>query len=359
MDFMLSSCMALTVSAAMTFTIGFMTSLSSLLAVFVCNGFALGFFDTGAYIFILELWGRNAVPFMQVLISMIGIGSLLAPVLAEPFLTKEAIDTVTGIHVKQLGRSTKLIFPYSVIGLLLAFNAAFSLLLYKSYAAEDKKEGEVTSEKTSEDGTDPNNNTSCCSQLTTWKGLIVGLIVVIIHVFYGIQVCFGSYLLTFAVKSDLMLTKSTGALMTTLYWTCYTFFKFPIMMLLSGHDNGRILLVSFTGVLASSVLLLYGHKNEKILWIGIVLLGSSMSPIWACVFGYMQQWFPVSGFIGSLLVVSSMMAEFAFPAIISSFIAIYPAILMWITFACSSVMITLFLIVMILCNTKFTKAQEF
>jgi hypothetical protein len=370
MDFTLAASILFTSASLMTVSVAFLKSLPSLMAVFVCNGFTLGFFETGAYIVLLQVWGHNAVPFMQVLIAMIGIGSLLAPVIAEPFLIKQEdsffveearswdLEGWNTTSESAVGQETMLIYPYSFIAAVLAFNALFSLSLYCKYGSSIKGSSQIENTEVhvsvedakkieAEFGSLPPSSV-CCA--VSYKNIVIALAVILIHLFYGIQVCFGSFLMTFSVNSSLNLSKSTGALLTTIYWSSYTFFKLPVMLLM--RSNGKILMMSLTGVLTASILLMMSEMDERILWTGVVLLAASMSPVWACVFGYLQEFFPVTETVSSLLVISSMMAEFVFPSVISAFIASQPLVLVYITFSCAVSMLIIFVVVMIVCNKK-------
>lgn len=360
--------MTLTLSFLLTFAMPSMRSLTSLMAVFVSNGFTIGFFETGTYIFLSQVWGDEVVPFMQILIAMLGIGSLSAPIIAEPYLIKQEdaslFDAASnwdmdGLNITSVSAAVpeiRLVYPYSMIATAIAFNALFSFSLYCLYgsSADIKLESEEEKKKdVEEEGKSmlkfPGSSSAVCCTIT-YKNIVIALAVLITHVFYGIQVCFGSFLMTFAVNCKLHLSKKTGALLTTIYWSCYTLFKLPIM--LSMRSNGKILIMSFTGVLVASFLLMMSENDERILWTGVVLLSASQSPVWACVFGYLQDFFPVTEFVSSLLVVSSMMAEFVFPALISAFIASSPLVMIYITLSCAIVMFILFISMMILCNLK-------
>ena len=79
------------------------TTLTEVLILAGINGFSIGTFDTAINVWILELWGENSGPFMQALHFTYGIGSFVAPLICEPFLSTESIHSGGhGIMVPQL-----------------------------------------------------------------------------------------------------------------------------------------------------------------------------------------------------------------------------------------------------------------
>lgn len=77
-------------------TLVIMPHCSSLTQLFILagiNGFSIGSFDTAINVWILEIWAEDSGPFMQALHFTYGIGSFVAPLICEPFLSTESIHT--------------------------------------------------------------------------------------------------------------------------------------------------------------------------------------------------------------------------------------------------------------------------
>ena len=429
-NFLSATAFTFATSAGLTFAISYMEQLWSLLLVFIINGGCLGFFEAACNVSMLFLWGKEAVPFMQVLNFMYGTGAMIAPVIAEPFLfikNETAINYTSTEPEVFHPEKVRLIYPYSIAAGLLAFSAAFNFVLYILYPVTTEHPSRQT---TSHSGStqplpleEDNNNSgnlrvpnlgryrtisetgsiltinshrnieevlkmsasmasirkaSCltlptiCSQVETvisseidtksykrWKYLTLLLVFMFMHIYLGLEISFGSYLTTYVVNCDLNLTKGTGAHMTTLFWATFTFTKVATIFYIRMIGNQTNLLLSLMTMLAATILLnFYGNISVSLLWIGIALIGIGLSSVWGCMFGYLEEYFPVTSVIGSLMIVSAMLGEFVFPVIISSMIEKTPQILMWVVLFCSSSMTLLFLLIMFLCNRKLKHTQS-
>uniref|UniRef100_A0A6B0VBU2 Putative mucin-5ac n=1 Tax=Ixodes ricinus TaxID=34613 RepID=A0A6B0VBU2_IXORI len=69
----------------------FCAQLSTLMACSAITGITMGFLDTGGNVWCLDLWGRHSAPFMQGLHFCFALGALVAPLIAEPFLSPSGL----------------------------------------------------------------------------------------------------------------------------------------------------------------------------------------------------------------------------------------------------------------------------
>ncbi|XP_064477312.1 uncharacterized protein LOC135391136 [Ornithodoros turicata] len=65
----------------------FCTELATLMVCTAVTGLTMGFLDTGGNVWCLDMWGRQSAPIMQALHFCFGLGALVAPLVAEPFLS--------------------------------------------------------------------------------------------------------------------------------------------------------------------------------------------------------------------------------------------------------------------------------
>lgn len=63
------------------------TSLMQVFTLAGINGFSIGSFDTAINVWILEMWQEESGPYMQALHFTYGLGSFVAPLVCEPFLS--------------------------------------------------------------------------------------------------------------------------------------------------------------------------------------------------------------------------------------------------------------------------------
>lgn len=362
-NFLLATSIAFTFSTCLTLSIGYLSRLWVLLTIFVLNGMCLGFFEAGSNVFILHLWGKETAVFMQALHFMFGSGSLIAPLIAEPFLVKRN-ETLIKEGIAVYDQATKLFYPYSVIAVLLAINAVVMFVVYRLFPETE----EHHSRKRRREEEESNKRQQEQQQVTQlqvqedekrvksykrWKVFVLVLTLFFMHIYLGLEISFGSFLMTFAVNSSLKLSKATGAHLTTLFWSTFTFIRVLTILVIGWAGNRGVILTSLTLVLSANALLTpFGDSNQLLLWLGVGMIGIGMSSVWACIFGYLEEFFPVTSVIGSLMIVSAVLGEFVFPVIISSFVKDFPQILLWVVLFCSVSIALLFSVICLVCEYK-------
>jgi FHS family Na+ dependent glucose MFS transporter 1 len=368
-NFQLASCIIFLLASLFSFLMPFAQTLVFLLSLFAVNGICLGFFEAGASVFMLHLWGKEAADFIQALQLMYGAGSLIAPLIAQPFLVAIEKDfiLVNGTEVEIFHpEMTKMIYPYSILAAFMAFNAVFLLIIWivhpetpdhpSRFEEEDEtKDQELKNQSYGSIIIDAKTESipSESSHTKVWKVLIIFLVIIFMHITFGLQVSFGSYLMTFAVNSHMRLSKSIGAYLTTLYWTAFSLTKVAAIFFVNKLGHEVTILISLIMMMFGGALLVpFGDTDVTVLWIGVGLEGIGISSIFACVFGYMELYFPVTDLIGSLIAMSSVLGELSFPVIISHFIEADPQILMIILMGSSCILTAIFLFIMFVCKTK-------
>lgn len=347
-NFQLASAVVLLLSAITTGILPHMRQLWSLLFVFFLNGASVALYETGGYVFILQLWERDAAPVMQALMFMFGFGGLLAPVIAEPFLVSRSIDPADNITMTTVERTTdhdvKLFYPYSILALLLLGNAVFHMINWILYPATKTRDKGLPVDGSGE-FVDP---CSAIPNYTFWKYTIITLVMLFMHIYYGIEITFGSFVMTFAVKSNLCMSKTSGAYLTTAFWSSFTLPKIFAIFLVKWIGNEKTIVYSLIMILIGNVILApFGNDNPYCLWTGTIVIGIGMSSIWACMFSYLEEVLKLSSSIGSLMIVAAMVGEFVFPVIISTMIEHEPRILLWTVLFSSLAITVLFSLIVI------------
>lgn len=375
-NFQVATSLIFVMASLFTLLVPFAMTLTFLLALFVVNGVCLGFFEAGASVFMIHLWGKEAANFIQVLQLMYGVGSLIAPLMAQPFLTTAPEHLITlsnTTDTQQHDTALQLIYPYSILAGFMAFNAIFSLVIWIFYpdtpTHPSRKLAEGSTEEVDEQPEEmietksdmavqieiPSKSETDIEHYGVWKILTIVLAIIFMHVYFGLQVSFGSYLMTYAVNCDLKLSKTTGALLTTLYWTTFTVTKVGAIFFVNclGHEVSILLSLGLMMIAGSFLLPLANHDATSLL-AGVALEGIGVSSIFGCMFGHMEDYFQVTDTIASLMAMSSVLGELSFPLLISHFIEADPQILMTVTLICACFLTVIFASMMIICKTKLT-----
>ena len=357
---LLSSRLNYMLALAVLFAVEFMSNLMAglsgdyniLLSAFGLNGVCIGFVDGILNFIFLLLWGREAMPFMQLGYFMMGCGMIASPMLSKLFLSVPVTDIMEdGLEVVHMSE-THVSRLYLLVALFQLLNALLVLGVWFAYPETTDHPSRATNEQQPL-VTAVGRMAKSDSDKRVWRILVIVLHLICVHVYYGIEVAFGSYLTTFAVESELHLSKEQGTRLTTLFWSMFTLFKAVAILYIPFVGNACNILLGLAVMLAANGFLLpFGQSNVTLLWIGVAVIGAGLSSIYACMLRYLEDFVPISGVLGAMTCVSVVMGEFTFPVLISFFIESHPTVLLWAVLFSSLVMATLFPAIMLICLSR-------
>jgi FHS family Na+ dependent glucose MFS transporter 1 len=363
-NFQVALVLCLLYSTGFVCYIPYIKSAPILLAVFAVNQIGMGALESGTNMFMLHLWGKEVTPFLQALHFMYGVGAMISPVIAVPFLVEkeEEID----LHTENMNQTAveevfhpediNLVPPYCIVAAVLALNAVFALIVWRmspetpAHPSRDTQSmPETFKEKESSDTR---------SITTVWKIIVIILTLFFLHIYLGLEISFGSFMTAFAVKSGLGLSKADGAHLTTLFWSTFTLFRIITLMYLEKVGSEINIFMSLFAVLVANVILVpFGTTSVPMLWTGTAIIGIGLSSVYACTYGFLEEYFPLSPLVSALMTVSGILGEFVFPVVISSFIDDDPMIVMWVTLFCSIGCSIIFMMMSLICRFKLGKTN--
>jgi FHS family Na+ dependent glucose MFS transporter 1 len=372
-NFLLALICCMLYSAAFMCYIPHITSAPILLAIFVINQIGMGALESGSNMFILHLWGKETTPFMQALHFMFGAGSLISPLIAVPFLVEK--DEDVDLHPNDAGNHTttgevfhpediNLVPPYCIIAAALVANAVFGFVVWRLFPETPAHPSREVANESSRNSVEKGVvKTSECHPLTNhyqaWKIAVIILTLCFMHIYLGLEISFGSFMTTFAVKSGLGLSKADGAHLTTMFWSTFTLFRIMTVFYLDIVGLELNIFASMLVILiANAFLIPFGSTSVPMLWAGCAIIGVGISSVWACVYGFLEEHFTLSPIVSALMIVAAVLGEFVFPVVISSFIDEYPMVLMWVTLFCSIGCSAVFTLMSLICRFKLGKLER-
>ena len=185
-----------------------------------------------------------------------------------------------------------------------------------------------------------------------WKYTAVILTMIFAHLYYGVELTFGSFLVTYVVEA-LGKSKKDGTRLTSLFWGTFTFWRLTTVFYIEYIGAEMNILGMLTVILLGNVLLIpFASSSEVCLWMGVAVIGLGTSSIWSAMFGYLEEHFPVTSKISGSLIVSAAFGEFIFPVIISYFVTTAPDVFLWVTLFCSLALTLIFLLLMYVMRYK-------
>lgn len=337
-------------------------NLGVLIVTMAGGGLAMGALDTGSNVWLLNIWGKESPPFLQALHFAFGFGGFIGPLIAAPFLSehartasdnsselilngnfssvfspimnfststlitddlsKELMDS--GNETKHLNEtetgdidSTSLKYIYSIVGGFSFLVTFLFMLLYLLTTKEETSSGEKKDENLSTPG----------RGFTYIVSFLTGIVIL---VYAGIEIGYAQMLVTYVVKGNLKLSKSTGSFMTSVFWGTFTFSR-ALGILLSLYVNCLTLMVGdlVLTLISGGILLLLGTTSETFLWIGTALLGVALASFFPAAISWVERYIVITNKVASVFTVGAAIGEMVIPLLISQFIESFPEVLFY------------------------------
>ena len=185
------------------------------------------------------------------------------------------------------------------------------------------------------------------------------------------------FLPTFAINSDLNMSPSAAALVTSGTAAAFTIGR-ALSILLAIKIRPQTILYSnhvmmFSGVI---ILAIYAHTSEVMMWVGNILIGAGFSSVYASFYAFLGTWlqkkdleqdqltlsyclaeqqFQVTNVIGSVFVFAGGLTAALSPSVVGAYIEANPLILVWFDLLCVSICLAVLVIVHITIYTRLNK----
>jgi len=298
-------------TAILMSVIPFLTEFILFLAVNLLVGVTSGAAISLCESWILEIWGNQCGPYMQALQFFRGLGYIIAPVLANPFLSiHEELDQeelnngimangTTEVYDKtsttpESHYNDRIRTPYIVNGVMLAVGAAFLLCMYIFRVIKDNQSNSMSAgisqvkiisnsvnslgdAKTEQpvvvQDKDGHGESVVVSTRARYFGYGIVALSSVFYLFFYEEVIV-IFLPTFEINLDLNISKSQASLLTTAFSLSNVIGK-ACGVLLALKISHFILLYINLGIMIGSlvVIILFGNTNLTILWIAICIHG--------------------------------------------------------------------------------------
>ena len=318
---------------------------------------SMGFLDTAGNVNILQIWGVKAGPFLQSLHFSFAVGTTIAPLLAIPFIMEvrhESEQNVSSADKTQPSVTTDLLdvvttanstdtfvkfYSVSYIFIICA-GITFLVGLLFLYLAVCHN-AVVTSDQ----------HNTVKEEGSIFRIKMLGLLFLFFLVYVGIEVGFGVYIYTFAIKSDKMYSKAQASILNSLFWGAFAVGRFFAIPISKYFSPSKVLRVSLLGTFSSAVIFccfpLYADNADFLLWIAVAVYGLSMASIFPTGISWAEQYITVTGKAAMILVVGGATGEMICPILIGQFVEDHPIYLMY--FALGSACISIIIYVLLSC----------
>ncbi|XP_076055487.1 major facilitator superfamily domain-containing protein 4A-like [Oratosquilla oratoria] len=335
----------------------------NLALVLAIMGFFMGTIDTVANISMIRLYGRNVAPFLQALHFFYGLGAVLSPIVAEPFLLNKNCTHHT--HPPLTLNSPNMTQPISteddpehhsrieyafwiLSGMQTPVVTLLAVVLLKETCGWGGGTGEQTVEALQESyemklgnatgaaaaaaaaaggGQNPNDDDDGRPPVSREQVMvIVACTAVLLFLYDGIQAGYGAYIFSYASKSVHTMTRSEAAYLNACFWGTFAFGRLVSIGISTHLAPSFMLLCNITGCLFAMVLMLSFRHSHSVLYIGSCIFGTFLSSVYPTAVSLAETYINVTSYITSILVVCAAAGEMLMPVIIGhEMVAIGPA----------------------------------
>ncbi|XP_072176516.1 major facilitator superfamily domain-containing protein 4A-like [Diadema setosum] len=325
-------------------------------------GFFMGIIDTVANVSLLKIYGKLVSPFLQALHFCYGLGAVISPLLAEPFLLntdcslmvsnvssnssesmlpivvrsssdvsslKEILPTINSLEDAQEQTNVKYAFwimaafQIPIVMLVLTVNIrryccklphdqhTVTILDRSNYEDLDADEEIAKSES-------PKKSGKGCFQTDKSKIVIVTFLTSFLLFLYdGLQAAYGGYIFEYAVKNAaIQLSATDGAYLTSVFWGSFALGRLVSIPISTVCSLSIMLFVNLVGCFVALSLELLKRDSLITLYVGSGIFGLFLSSIYPSSVAFAEQHIAMSGVVTSCIVIGAATGEMTFPVMV-------------------------------------------
>lgn len=143
------------------------------------------------------------------------------------------------------------------------------------------------------------------------------LLFVFFALYVGMEVTYGGFLLTYAVRGPPKMNKDRGAFLTSVLWGSFSVGRLLAIPLSRALSPAVLLLGDvFITCVSAMGLIISGRKIPSILWVCSATLGLGMSSIFASGVNWAEQYISLTGKSTAVFVVAAATGEMAVPIVV-------------------------------------------
>lgn len=327
------------------------------------EGLSQGAFGTGANVWIMKMWPQNSSPALQAFHLAFGVGCLLAPLIAKPFLsTPNDGSTNSTIPAVNVTSNDTDVGPMSLLrsengtaadddqrrsNVHYAFGIAsgFQLFLVISMSALYFVDG--ASFKTGRtnaldvpalEGDQGSRSRRRFSRTT------LAMLSAYVCVYVAIEVTTSQMLPAFAVKCDLRFSKSLASQLAAVYFSCFAASRLAAALITIKVSAFHVLVVSHVIlVITATVLLGWGSSNAVALWSASALAGIAQGPLNAAMTAWVAAHINISNKMMSIVVVTGGLGSLSPPLLVGQFMDTNPNVFAYVCFGAVLLAVAIFI----------------
>uniref|UniRef100_A0A8C7PJX3 Major facilitator superfamily domain-containing protein 4A n=1 Tax=Oncorhynchus mykiss TaxID=8022 RepID=A0A8C7PJX3_ONCMY len=318
------------------------------------SGTAMGVIDTIANLQLVKLYQKDSAIFLQVLHFFIGLGALVSPLVADPFLSEGSCvlggnmtaNSSTDLHHLRsylAGKgttplhnvshhyhlhtegiiTTNVSYAFWIMALInLPVPVAVYVLMYRErlFPCSNHSPRLLDKEKNSQKNQQDHNIQGhgglfgCCNYADVKDRpasyfLLYILGGAVLFITDGIIGSYTGFIYTYAVSPPLSLPHKTAGCLTSVFWASVTAGRLASIYLSYRYTQQRLISVSLAGMMAVQCLLLILYSSPVFLFMGTCVLGLFISSVFPCMVALTEDMVNYKGCATTVLVTSAGTGE--------------------------------------------------
>lgn len=339
---------------------------------------------------LLSVWGKDNGQWMQALHFIFGIGTLVAPLVAEPFLadqekvdnclngenvtTEAVVATVTEpsvgypdviVHSNETmavtdavlptetcyaTEETRVMYAYLITAaavLCLVF-ALFFIFWTSGHQVRKSRQPKSDKKETREQRDE-----------RMFSYLIVFLVFVFYILHCMLEIVYGNYIMTFSVKY-LKWTKTMGATLNSVYWGVYSVTRaFGILIIRFVKPQTMLFASCFIIIISLMPLLFLVTKHEAVFWVCSLGVGVGISLFFPTGISWAEQYVDVAGRFCSVFMVGGAGGELVGPPLVGVlFVQVGPMAFIYVAFTTACLILAMFSIMCLVASRHGLRYEE-
>ncbi|XP_050032903.1 sodium-dependent glucose transporter 1A-like [Dermacentor andersoni] len=330
------------------------------------EGLSLGAFGTGANVWIIRMWPENSSPALQAFHLAFGIGGLIAPFIAKPFLSPVAGGNSSSIlnhtfgmaeqayltanHTSDLSKEllelgsdsghgsgkSQVHYAFAIASALNILLVISMIVLYFVDRADFKPQEPSNTDPAEAVIAQP-------ASAVRFTRTVLAMLCAYVCVYVVLECSSSEMFATFAVKSDLHFTKEAASRVVAVYFFCFSAGRLSAVLLTIKVSVFWIIIASHIVLLPTAVVLaMWGSSRATVLWLGSALTGFAQGPLNAGVTAWTAKYISITNKMMSLVVVTGGVGSMSPPLLVGQFLESSPDVFLYVCLAAASLCIVVF-----------------
>ncbi|KAK3577971.1 hypothetical protein CHS0354_008914 [Potamilus streckersoni] len=361
----------LTLGGLVFLFVPFVHDLGFLWFVFFATGIASGVANIAINVGVLQMWEEKAAPPLHAIHMGFGVGALLAPLLANPFLAVVADDQKNGTSAGNITfgnatehylKETAVQYPFVIIAFLI-IGSGIPFFVYQCFHIKKHKTySHINSEERRKPSLKEMINPATYADGSLFYGCVMfSLLFVYYFMTVGGEQMFGNFVRSFAVD-NLHFSRDHASYLDTTFWACFTVGRF-IGIVSSKFLSLRFLLITevtlnFISVTTMDIL---ATRGQSYLWGFTIAQGLIAAPLYPIGMSFGNTLVKISGVCLTLIEVAGSLGDFTFLWLTGKYYNLYGPHAILYGYQASSILVLIvgifFLIVSCLRKDRFSRSE--